>query len=63
MKTEPITKAEQTAEFLRADLREALRNATAVEAILVLELIGAAEDLRRRIAELLGAVESESWDA
>ncbi len=58
MNNEPLTKAAHAAEFLAADLRDALATADAVEALALLPLIEQAARLNQQIGALLAAVEA-----
>ena len=51
MNREPIDKACASAEFLVKDLHEALKTASPLEVLVLLDLIAAAADLRRRIEQ------------
>lgn len=52
---EPLTQALHTAEFTQRSLREALTNASAVEALILLRLLCDAGQLHGDIASLLSA--------
>lgn len=54
-----LTKAGNAAAMVRDDLRYALALAGAVEGLALLALIGRAEELRRDVYALLGAVEQD----
>lgn len=54
---EELTQARDCARFAAQDLRAALAKATPIESLLLYPLIGAAEELQRKIGELLAAVE------
>lgn len=55
---EYLTKATHDAEACAADLQDALRQADAVTALILLPLIGEARALALRIEELRGAIEA-----
>ena len=57
--TEELTKAEHGAGMVCDDLRHALKEADAVQGMVILDLVKASADLRIRVAQLLGAVESD----
>lgn len=59
MLVEDLTKASDCASMARDDLLAALKNADAVQRLLILEFVEKSVDLRARIARLLGAVKSE----
>lgn len=54
--TDQLEKASHGAQFAKRDLQGALREANAVEAIVILDLIKAAADLETRTLALLAAV-------
>ena len=56
---EAIAKAAQTADLLRSDLRDAHRQANAVESIVLLALLADAAALLNRISELAEAIETD----
>ena len=56
---EAITKAAQTADLLRSDLRDAHRKASAVESIILLALLADSATLLNRISELAEAIGTE----
>lgn len=58
--TESLTKAAQSAEFLRRDLRAALTQADAVQALVILPMIERATMLERDAYALLMAVEESA---
>jgi hypothetical protein len=51
--SEDLTKASQTANLVVSDLRAALSNGTAVESIIIMELISDAVSLETRIQTLI----------
>ncbi len=51
MNREPIYKACASAELLDSDLQEALKTASPLEGLVILDLIAAAADLRRRVEQ------------
>ena len=51
MNREPIDKACASAEFLVIDLQCALKTASPLEGLVILDLIAAAADLRRRVEQ------------
>lgn len=53
---EPIDKACASAEFLVKDLQEALKTASPLEGLVILDLIAAAADLRRRVEQFTEAL-------
>jgi len=55
-KLEAITKAQHGAEFIVSDLQEALRQSSAVEALLILPLIRQARELHADVAALESAM-------
>ena len=57
MTLENLTKANDSADFLREELQAAHRNADAVESIVIMGLIEQAATLANRITELRGAIE------
>jgi hypothetical protein len=57
---ESLGKASEAVGFVASDLRAALRCVSGAEAIVVLGIIEAANELQRRIEQLGGAVEPES---
>lgn len=59
MMVESLDQAKDTCGFTLDSLNTALKNADAVQAILILELIEKSVDLQARIARLLNAVKSE----
>jgi len=56
---EHIVKAEHALGFAADDLRAALTGSGAVDAILLLSMIGDVERLRSRVNEYLGALEAD----
>ena len=60
---EALTKAIHDMGFTCDDLREALNKAGSVEGIVVLALIGQANELRRDVDALLSAHESDTANA
>ena len=58
-KLEHIIKATHSMEFLLGDLRAALEQATAIEAIVILNQIKKAADLDNELKQLLSAMESQ----
>jgi len=58
-KIEHITKATHSMEFLLNDLRSALSQATALEAIVIINQIKKAADLDNELKQLLSAMEPE----
>ena len=64
MKTENITKADQSMEFVVSDLREAYKDAIAAKdefaVIVLLDIVDRASDLSRRIRQAAGAAGVES---
>lgn len=57
---ESLIKAGHSAEFLRRDLQDALHHATAVEGLLILQMIEQAAKLERDISALFEAKEATS---
>lgn len=57
-----LIKAELSADFLRKDLQDALRHATAVEGLLILQMIEQAAKLEQSIGSLLAAKNSLEGD-
>ncbi len=57
MNREPIDKACASAEFLVKDLHEALKTASPLEGLVILDLIAAAADLRRRVEQFTEATQ------
>jgi hypothetical protein len=57
MNREPIDKAWASAEFLVKDLQEALKTASPLEGLVILDLIAAAADLRRRVEQFTEATQ------
>jgi len=52
---EPIYKACASAELLDSDLQEALKTASPLEGLVILDLIAAAADLRRKVGQFTEA--------
>lgn len=59
MKLEPIIEARDTAEFTLQSLQTANKGCSALEHIIVLDLIQQASDLASKIDQLLNAMTSE----
>jgi len=55
MNREPLEKACASAEFLAKDLREALKTASALEGIVLLDLLTEAAELRRKVDQFAEA--------
>jgi hypothetical protein len=55
MNREPIEKACGSAEFLVSDLQDALKTASPLEGLVLLDLIAAAADLRRKVEQFTEA--------
>jgi hypothetical protein len=62
MKNENITKAAQTADLLCGDLTEAIKRATPILCLLLMERLEEAANLRRELEALSKAVEEESME-
>ena len=56
-KIEDLVKSIHSMEFAVGSLQDALRNATSVESIVLLDLIGKAQELKTKIDNLHGAID------
>ena len=59
MNLEPLLKALDSAKFATQELRDALKSASAVEALVILPMIADAARLQQQIACLITAMQSE----
>ena len=59
MTLEPLLKALDSAKFATQELRDALKSASAVEALVILPLIADAARLQQQISSLITAMQSE----
>ena len=59
MNLEPRRKALDSAKFATQELRDALKSASAVEALVILPLIADAARLQQQISSLITAMQSE----
>ena len=59
MNLEPLLKALDSAKFATQELRDALKSASAVEALVILPMIADAARLQQQISGLITAMQSE----